>query len=244
MMDIASRWCEIDIIFEITSKQTIKSFKSQWIDKHGAPKKLLSDQGRQFISLEFKNFTDAYNIKHVLTNAHNPTANSIVERANSSIGNVARISKNSTLNQLKTNILTFMNYTTNRTTKFSPFELINGYNPFNAIKKLGTNAKEEQVMRTKQSIAREELSRNKKRLKYVYEVGSNVFKRNFDPDKLAEKWLGPFTVLKVINENMIEIEESNKITKQNVKNLKPDFSSKGAECRNAKCVNVDNVCVA
>jgi transposase InsO family protein len=128
-------------------------------------KKLLSDQGRQFIASKFKHFTERINIKHVLTSAHNPTANSIVERANGSIGNIARISKNCTLNELKSSILKHSNFTANRTTQTSPFEILYGYSPFNITNvprnDLNTMIRE----RNKTNISKEELKRNEKKKK-------------------------------------------------------------------------------
>jgi transposase InsO family protein len=226
MVDIASRWVEVDIVFEITSEQIIKSISQEIINKHGSPRRLLSDQGRQFISLKFKEFIGKHNIKHVLTNAHNPTANSIVERINQSIGNIARICKGFSLKELKEKICTHLNYSTNRTTKYSPFEIIYKHSPFDILRRKLQNVQEEQCSRTNASIEREVARRNKNRVKHLYITNDLVYKKNFSPDKLDDKWLGPFKILNVINENMVEIQEVGKSTLQNVKNLKPDFFSR------------------
>lgn len=163
IIDIASRWCEIDIVYNIKTEQIIKSIQEQYINKHGTPSKILTDQGRQFISTAFQQFVNQKGIKHILTNAYNPTANSIVERANGSIGNIARIPENLSLTELKNNILQYMNYTANRTTGMTPFEIVHGYNPFD-IQKIKKNEVEKKLFElTQKSITREEEKINKKK---------------------------------------------------------------------------------
>lgn len=227
IMDIASRWCEIEFLYNITSKSVILGITNQWIEKHGKPKKLLSDQDRQFISREFKNFLDENEIRHIKTSTYNPTCNSIVERANSNIGAIARISRNKHLEDLRTDILNYMNLTANRTTKMSPYEIVYGFSPFDVTKRINTRTKELQFARTEHSIIIEQEKNNKKRLDFIYKSGDRVYKKNHDPDKLAEKWTGPFLVTKVIDQNVVEIQQKNKITRENIKNLKPDFSRGG-----------------
>lgn len=52
-----------------------------------------------------------------------------------------------------------------------------------------------------------------------------VFLKNQSQDKADAKWKGPFKIIKVNSNNNITIEEGNKFTKQNIKNIKPYFNT-------------------
>lgn len=56
MIDVFSRWVQIGILKGINTKSVIKTLKRKWFDKYDKPNKILSDQGRQFISNEFLDF--------------------------------------------------------------------------------------------------------------------------------------------------------------------------------------------
>jgi transposase InsO family protein len=147
MIDLASRWIEISINFDIKASTIIKSIVNEWFLNHGIPKKILSDRGTQFISFEFADFMERHKIKHVLTSPYNPTANAIVERNNKNIGDVARIMKQKTLSDLKKAILFRCNMTVNRILGLSPFEMINKYSIFDPIRRNLKNEVEEAMLK-------------------------------------------------------------------------------------------------
>ncbi|MEG0578157.1 MAG: RNase H-like domain-containing protein, partial [Bacilli bacterium] len=91
--DIFSRWTEIATIFDIKSNTIVKALIEKWIQHFGPPIKILSDQGRQYISSNFKNILNRYGIKQYITTSHNPTGNSISERINKTIAEVCRMSR-------------------------------------------------------------------------------------------------------------------------------------------------------
>ncbi len=111
-----------------------------------------------------------------------------------------------------------------------PFEIVYNYNPFDIYKKLNKNVQETQFNRTLMNIKKDENIRNK-HLEYQYKINDKVFKRNFSPDKLENKWKGPFKLTKILQQNVVEIQENKKLTTQNIKNLKPYFYSERAECQ-------------
>ncbi|KAF9763132.1 Gag-Pro-Pol polyprotein [Nosema granulosis] len=88
--DIYSRWSEIFILTKTTSKQIARILETKWFNTYGKPKSILTDQGRQFTSQNFKTFLSQNGIKHATSSAYNPTGNSIVERINQVIGNALR----------------------------------------------------------------------------------------------------------------------------------------------------------
>ncbi|KAG0437538.1 hypothetical protein DMUE_3635 [Dictyocoela muelleri] len=61
---------------------------------------------------------------------------------------------------------------------------------------------------------------NKKRINHKYKIGDLVFKKTHYPDKILDKWNGPFKVIKIINDDTFLINEVNKTNRVNVKNIK------------------------
>ncbi|KAG0439037.1 Retrovirus-related Pol polyprotein from transposon TNT 1-94 [Dictyocoela muelleri] len=79
--DIFSRFTKPYILFDRKSSSIISKLE-KWIKEFGNPSKLLSDQGRQFISLETKNMMIKHKIKHIMIFPSNPRANGISEKIN------------------------------------------------------------------------------------------------------------------------------------------------------------------
>ncbi|KAG0420635.1 hypothetical protein EQH57_0068 [Dictyocoela roeselum] len=123
MVDLFSRYTETKVIWNISSKSICKAFENVWINKHGIPKKCLTDNGRQFIGGKFKTFIENNNIIHIKTAPYNPTGNSIAERINQEIGISLRLSRGLPLNNLENAIWKKLNLTVNATTGYSPLEI-------------------------------------------------------------------------------------------------------------------------
>ncbi|KAG0436610.1 Endogenous retrovirus group K member 7 Pol protein [Dictyocoela muelleri] len=123
MVDIFSRYTQVDIIRDIHLSTICNSFEKTWINVFGLPDKCLSDNGRQFISSNFKNLLDKYKINHITSAPNNPTGNSVVERVNKEIGLVLRISRRSSLKTLKMNIMLRINFTNNNNIGYIPLEI-------------------------------------------------------------------------------------------------------------------------
>ena len=49
--------------------------------RHGIPETVISDNGRQFTSADFKNFANSWNFQHVTSSPHFPQSNGAAERA-------------------------------------------------------------------------------------------------------------------------------------------------------------------
>lgn len=91
--DLYSRWCELTWLEGLTSLETCKKIEENWILKHGIPKIIISDQGRQLTSEIFQNLSKKYKIKHSLCSPHNSTGNGVTERINRSINEYLRGNK-------------------------------------------------------------------------------------------------------------------------------------------------------
>lgn len=232
MTDIYSRWTEVSFLKNTKSETIIKEIKDKWINKFGTPESILSDQGRQFISINFKNFLQINKINQILTSPYNPTGNSIVERINYNIGNILRITKGNTLNMLHKNIFSNLNFTVNRNNGLSPYEILYMQDPFNLKIKIEPKFIKERLMNEIKIKMSENNKRNKKRVRMHYQRDNFVFIKNHSPDKIEDKWKGPFKIISVSNcKNRLLIDEKKKQTWNNIKNVRPFLLGTGVEYR-------------
>ena len=79
-VDYYPKWIELAKLDNLSSTNTIKYLKSQF-SRYGIPDQLVSDNGPQFISAEFEEFSKNYGFIHTTTSPHYPQANGQAERA-------------------------------------------------------------------------------------------------------------------------------------------------------------------
>lgn len=124
IIDIFSKWIRIVLLKRITAACVVKALRTEWIEKYGRPKDILTDQGRQFISAEFSQYLEQQGIKHSRCSTYNPTGNSVVERANRVIGTSLRclrhLSFEDAIKQTERSMQTSYHFTLNAT----PHEVI------------------------------------------------------------------------------------------------------------------------
>ena len=79
-VDYYSKWIEIAKLDNQSSKNTITYLQSQF-SRYGIPDQLISDNGPQFISAEFAEFSHKYGFTHTTSSPQYPQANGEAERA-------------------------------------------------------------------------------------------------------------------------------------------------------------------
>ena len=79
--DLASRWVELFALKEATAENCAKTLLEEMFLRYGTPRRLLSDNGVQFISAIMQHLTYCLGIKQFLTPYYHPQANP-VERKN------------------------------------------------------------------------------------------------------------------------------------------------------------------
>ncbi|CAG4976944.1 unnamed protein product [Colias eurytheme] len=79
VVDYYSKYVEVASLRDITSGSVIKQLKDMF-SRHGIPKRLISDNGLQFTSGEFKNFSEAWGFRHVTSSPYYPRSNGLAER--------------------------------------------------------------------------------------------------------------------------------------------------------------------
>lgn len=79
IVDSYSKWLEVIPVKSTTSNNTIEKLRT-WFASAGIPEELVSDNGPQFTSVEFKDFVKHDGIKHTLVAPYHPQSNGLAER--------------------------------------------------------------------------------------------------------------------------------------------------------------------
>ena len=80
LVDYYSGFFEIESVKQTKSENIIRACKSQFA-RYGIPDVLITDNGPQFSSAEFKTFSDEYQFEHRTSSPHYPQSNGMSERA-------------------------------------------------------------------------------------------------------------------------------------------------------------------
>ena len=78
LVDNHSKWLEIEPMKCTNGFQTVPTLR-KWFSQFGVPIQLVSDNGPQFTSSEFKQFTTKHGIKHIRCSVYHPSSNSGAE---------------------------------------------------------------------------------------------------------------------------------------------------------------------
>lgn len=78
-VDYYSRYFEIERLYSTTSPAVIRKLKAMF-SRNGVPEKVISGNGPQYSSQEFKNFASAWDFQHTTTSPHYPQSNGLAEK--------------------------------------------------------------------------------------------------------------------------------------------------------------------
>ena len=131
VIDLFTRFCGAIVLANKMSPTVIKGLFLCWIVHFGAPSKILSDNGREFNSVEFQTFAESFNVKLLNTAAESPWSNGACEKLNGVLGkSVSKIREDSSCD-VETALawaVSARNALTNFS-GFSPNQLVFGFNP-------------------------------------------------------------------------------------------------------------------
>ena len=131
IVDLATRFCTASVISNKIPATIIKNLFISWITIFGAPKKILSDNGREFNNAEMRALGEAFNINVLNTAAESPWSNGICERLNGVLGDL--VSK--VLDDAKCDLQIALAWAVaarnayDNNSGFSPNQLVFGFNP-------------------------------------------------------------------------------------------------------------------
>lgn len=204
--DIFTRYTKIYHTCEINSIKIVKLFIKYFQEMNILPKKILTDQGRQYTSKYFYQMCMERAIRHHFSTTYTPTANSISERINSIILNILRIYKNeaSIIESLKYAERN-LNFTLNRSSGQIPYETLIKWQDFtDEDKRIYLQRLYNHQIKVKSESLKKE---NKKRIieKKVI-IGCKVMIKKNRNNKLEDYFEGPYEVVKIkANDNLVAI---------------------------------------
>ena len=125
-IDAFSKWLEVVEMTSTTAAQTIKVLRSIFLN-HGLPEEIVSDNGPQFVSSDFAEFSKSNAIKHLQVAPYHPASNGLGEHMVQTFKQAMRIAKNDEpfQHQIANFLLTYRT-TSHRTTNVAPCTLLMG----------------------------------------------------------------------------------------------------------------------
>lgn len=210
-----------------TSGTIIRVLRDRLFAQHGPPECIVSDNGSQFTSLEFKVFLFSLGIGHIRTSVARPQGNQS-ERLNRNLKFALKIYHSQTQQKWDEH-LAYLNMALNSgvhdSTGVTPAYAHLG-REFNHPLRMNWNlgeeiTNEETANRVRKILENLKIARRKARDRYnqnrvpaTYRVGDKVLYRRYIPSnkvkkvahKLTPLWKGPYTVIEVINPVNIRIQ--------------------------------------
>ncbi|UYV81331.1 hypothetical protein LAZ67_20000799, partial [Cordylochernes scorpioides] len=127
--DYLTRYAMTKAIPNGSSEEVGKFIVEDVILKHGAPRELISDRGRTFISHTIRDINNLCGTAHCFTSAYHPQTNGLTERLNKTLGDM--LSMYVDVDQRNwDSVLPYITFAYNtakqETTGFSPFYLVHG----------------------------------------------------------------------------------------------------------------------
>lgn len=90
MVDHLTRYAEAVAIPDQSARTVSRAFVSQWVTRHGPPGRLLTDQGRNFISELLQDVCRVLGVHKLRTTAYHPQCNGVVERFHGTLMRIVR----------------------------------------------------------------------------------------------------------------------------------------------------------
>lgn len=221
-------------------------FVTSFVCIHGMPQNLISDQGTEFLNKIFSETCKLIGVKRINTSPYHPQANGALERSHRTLGEYLRHYVDADQQNWDTYIPYAMftyNSSEHQSTGKQPYALLYGrtlqvptsltkppqpqYNYDDYQEEL------KQRLREAHRIARESLMRNKIKTKASYDQTTNpitihvndrvLIQDKTRKGKLSPKWLGPYVVLEINENENVTIQRGKRKTKVH-KNLVKIFN--------------------
>ncbi len=217
-IDVYSRAIRVFVVYTITFLDIVTCFKN-YVEEYGSPESILTDNGTQYISYNFRNFFKNNNIIHNLSPRFTPQSNGLAERINTNIGNILRIYRVNYIEFILSRIHNYHNLATHSRLGLTPFKAIHNYNYFDRFKVSIQKKKEIKIDSRLDQIRNTQKSFKKSKIKVQDLV---LVKTHYPNDKLEFKYEGPFKVVQINKKlNTIEIENDDIKRIESLRNVKP-----------------------
>ena len=227
VVDSFSRWSEAFCLRTMEACEVATKFYEEIICRYGAPRSLLTDRGRNFMSKVVKALCEIFEVKQYHTSSFHPQTNSTCERLNSTLEQSLRAYCSKEQSKWPSFVpgimMAFRRSPCTRSTDFSPFHLVFGSEmnmPFdvNVVPKnnMSNDAKSHvkdliHKLKVSKEIAKENVKKSQENSKTYYD------KKAKTPDfkvrdrvwldirgakkgvcpKLYEQWQGPYYIAEI-----------------------------------------------
>ena len=189
VIDAHSKWGEVFQMTQTTTTKTVELLR-QLFASYGLPEQVVSDNGPQFVSEEFRQFMRGNGIRHIRCAPYHPASNGLVERFVRTFKEAMKAGKNDGLplsHRLSNFLLTYRT-TPQATTRQTPFSLFLGREARTRFDILKPNL-EHRVL-AKQAVQKDQHDQHA-HLRSL-EAGQPVMAKNMRP---GENWI-PGVILK------------------------------------------------
>ncbi|XP_041453694.1 uncharacterized protein K02A2.6-like [Lytechinus variegatus] len=227
VVDNASRWPEVEIITSTTTESIINRLRRIFAT-HGVPNTIVSDNGPQFVSAEFKEYLRDNGIDHRRVAPYHPQANATVERFNATVLRALRRARQEgrELNEALQSFLLVYRTTPHAATKATPARLLCNREFRTKMPSVSKSkmSKEFRKARKADSAYKNKMSdadkAKSKRNTSAINIGDQVIILRPRPNKMAPRYdPRPWKVVK-IKGNCVEITRNNQSTMRHLSKVK------------------------
>ena len=226
MIDPATGWFDMTAIKTKSADEIANKIEQTWLTKYPWPNKVILDRGTEFMKEVIPMLEQDYGITRRPITTRNPQANSILERAHQTIGNILRTFQlnNHELNDAWDGILSAvifaMRSTVHTTLQATPMQLVFGRD---AIMNLTFNANWQLIKQRKQMLINQNNAKeNSKRIPHQYKPEDLVLVKNEQSTKFGkDAYNGPWTIQEVRNNGTVKISKGLISDIYNIRNITP-----------------------
>ena len=228
MIDPATGWMEIKEIKTKEALHVADLVEQAWLTRYPWPQEIIFDQGTEFMGDFARMVEKDYGIKRRGATVRNPQANSIIERAHQTIGNIVRtfelhseeLTQDNPWDGILAAVMFAMRATYHTTLQATPTQLVFGRD---AILNTKFEADWHMIRERKQKQIRRNVEReNSKRIPHTYREGDQVMTLIDSKSKFGTySYDGPYPILRINDNGSVQIRKGIYIETINIRQLKP-----------------------
>lgn len=234
-VDMATKWVEAKLLKDKSAKSILECIQELIIAKHGKPKKLWTDSGREFENLLLKTFAREQEIEFSIGSPFYHQSNGTIERCIRSF--LSKLRKLTICGKLKMKgcipkVIDAMNFSFSRSIGMSPY--VARFQKYATLPCEGMVTERSKAIKTQ--IINEWRNRGKNRYKTEIEgkyretskplmVGQNVWIYNGNgSNPLKPRWQRGYKIVEVTPDGSYLLSKNNRTLKRNRKHVKVDLT--------------------
>ena len=233
MIDRKTRWVEAIPLASITASNIAKHLISTWFSRYGIPDHIITDQGTQFEGELFSTLSSTYGFKHIHTTAYHPQSNGMIERFHRSLKTSLRCLsiKADWVTALPMVLLGWRN-TVHSASGTSPAQLLFGigtafpgefFETSRVISDTSLNRARQHFLESDTNPSFGPTSTMKTHVPKSLSSAKLVWLRSRDTFHMRPRYVGPFPVVKLHDNNTITVSKDGKNLTLNIDKVKPAF---------------------